>query len=534
MTFHISVCLYKERTCVDIEQGILSNRTRTLGHYQHDHSMVCCCCCSSSSSSSSRVGRRGSSRPAVLVVVDHHRRRGILVEQEECLYGRHVVSLLRRKHPRRGVVVVSCQQGDDSVQARIMAAKQYRRAKGEKEETTDAMAATYSPYAENVTASDTEAFLKAQQDVELVQENSAIDVTIERGFGEDWTRKSVERDDQIDQGRGSMGKNTGSGNSEEAATWLQTTSTQGAGIDTSIRAEEFTLEKEKRIREQEVVIERAKGIVAGTNRKLTQVDEYGIAQQFQDAELSIAKDKEEEQEKIRREKGDDTLHKPKVATWGVFPRPQNISKTYGGGRNIRPGQELESEEEASERKKRIDEALNQYRKAAGLDIDPVVEDGATRLYEQGQVLFDNGSIHGALEKFTEAADMVPLKSKIGGLANLQKAVCLDSLGRNDEAYPIYKSLRGHSAPGVAKNSKRMLFGFQAAKDLKVDTMRYNAGSVDQWRGYFDRATDGAWTVYKQSDDGAEQDEEEERTLALFATAVMLAPLVFVGILALSN
>ena len=80
----------------------------------------------------------------------------------------------------------------------------------------------------------------------------------------------------------------------------------------------------------------------------------------------------------------------------------------------------------------------------------------------------------------------------------------------------------------------MLFGFQAAKDLKVDTMRYNAGSVDQWRGYFDRATDGTWTVYKQSEDDAQEDEQEERTLALIATAVMLVPLIFVGILAISK
>jgi hypothetical protein len=31
-------------------------------------------------------------------------------------------------------------------------------------------------------------------------------------------------------------------------------------------------------------------------------------------------------------------YRPKVATWGVFPRPQNISEAFGGGRNIRPGQ----------------------------------------------------------------------------------------------------------------------------------------------------------------------------------------------------
>jgi hypothetical protein len=42
-------------------------------------------------------------------------------------------------------------------------------------------------------------------------------------------------------------------------------------------------------------------------------------------------------------------YKPKVTTWGVFPRPQNISQAYGGGRNIRPGQELETPEQKAQR-----------------------------------------------------------------------------------------------------------------------------------------------------------------------------------------
>lgn len=36
--------------------------------------------------------------------------------------------------------------------------------------------------------------------------------------------------------------------------------------------------------------------------------------------------------------GTESGYRPKVATWGVFPRPQNISEAFGGGRNIRPGQ----------------------------------------------------------------------------------------------------------------------------------------------------------------------------------------------------
>ena len=36
------------------------------------------------------------------------------------------------------------------------------------------------------------------------------------------------------------------------------------------------------------------------------------------------------------------VYQPRVNTWGVFPRPADISKAYGGGRDIRPGQELET------------------------------------------------------------------------------------------------------------------------------------------------------------------------------------------------
>ncbi len=42
-------------------------------------------------------------------------------------------------------------------------------------------------------------------------------------------------------------------------------------------------------------------------------------------------------------------YKPKVSTWGMFPRPNNISEAYGGGRTIRPGQELESAEQKAKR-----------------------------------------------------------------------------------------------------------------------------------------------------------------------------------------
>lgn len=435
----------------------------------------------------------------------------------------------------------------DPIQARLAAAKAYkqkqRRAQNDtqnetqneeqqpKEQQQQTISST--AFADGQSSADAQTFMQAQTDLQEARASGrpegTVEVTIERGFGVADTRSLQSKD---------------GGSSSSAASWLQTTSTQAEGISKNLRAEEFTVEKEKRIRAQDIVIERAKGIVEGTKRRATTMDEYGTAQMFQEAELSIAADKRAEDEEKRMAEmaemaemedgvGGERAHKPAVATWGVFPRPQNISKTYGGGRNIRPGQALETEAEEEARKQRVAAALAEYRKVAGLDIEPEVEDAAMELYEQGQALFEKGTLRAALEKYELACELVPLKSKVGGLASLQKAVCLDSLGRNEEAYSIYKRLRGHSAPGVAKNSKRMMFGFQAAKELKVDKMRaINDGSVDAWRGYFDRATDGTWAVYKRKEGEDEADAAEERRLVVLSLILLLgAPILTVALLA---
>lgn len=62
------------------------------------------------------------------------------------------------------------------------------------------------------------------------------------------------------------------------------------------------------------------------------------------------------------------LDQPKraqVSTWGMFPRPENISTAFGGGRNIRPGQELEPQALTDARAARVKEALARYKTQVG-------------------------------------------------------------------------------------------------------------------------------------------------------------------------
>jgi len=59
-----------------------------------------------------------------------------------------------------------------------------------------------------------------------------------------------------------------------------------------------------------------------------------------------------------------------------------------------------------------------------------------------------------------AEGMVGLRSRVGGIARLQKAIVLDSVGRSSEAKELYTALKGHPHGDLAKRARRLLFGFQ--------------------------------------------------------------------------
>lgn len=298
-----------------------------------------------------------------------------------------------------------------------------------------------------------------------------------------------------------------------------------------------------------------------------------------------------------------------VTTWGVFPRPKNISEAYGGGRNIRPGQALESDEQKAKREVSVRAcvggarartliivelgsvhssclpapsdcfrvghkapvvrplspplqaefaaAMAKYKQAAGLtEIDPAVVERAGRRYRAGEELMAAGRLSEALAVFNEVRrrrplaragagtgagrawrigsagsprarrpgappepgppcsqhpptlghactgeglhslthprthsthalthstthspthplirrqvrDAVPLKTRVGGLATLQAAICLDTLGDGASAQVLYRRLRGHPSGEVGRRARHLVFGFQVRVGVRV-------------------------------------------------------------------
>lgn len=79
----------------------------------------------------------------------------------------------------------------------------------------------------------------------------------------------------------------------------------------------------------------------------------------------------------------DATYKPSVGTWGVYQRPRDISKAYGGGRTLTPADSATSEEEQAKFDAQLQEKLAEFRRSAGIDVDPETEAHCQELTSEG-------------------------------------------------------------------------------------------------------------------------------------------------------
>jgi hypothetical protein len=59
------------------------------------------------------------------------------------------------------------------------------------------------------------------------------------------------------------------------------------------------------------------------------------------------------------------------------------------------------------------------------------------------LVWQAGQLAVAADVFAEIQELVVLKSSWGGRSRLQRALCLDSLARTDEAKELYQQIRNH-------------------------------------------------------------------------------------------
>jgi len=206
--------------------------------------------------------------------------------------------------------------------------------------------------------------------------------------------------------------------------------------------------------------------------------------------------------------------------------------------------------------------------AQGLVIDAAATAAAEAALAAGAEQMSAGRLEAALAQFGAAAAGVPLRSRLGGEASLQRAICLDSMVRTRPGgrSRARREAPTGAAPGRAARprprrctspssgtrrpasprkratcclaSRRALAaacpvharqaarrarrrGAQAMDNLKTHSMSYGVGSA--YDAYFARLS-GQWASYVAPDG-----EQRGGVDALLAAAIILAPILAVGV-----
>lgn len=230
---------------------------------------------------------------------------------------------------------------------------------------------------------------------------------------------------------------------------------------------------------------------------------------------------------IEEEKEDTSnIYKPKVSTWGVFPRPGNISKTFGGGRVIRPGDQLETAEDKAAKEKQTKELIAAYRKKMGLTIDAQTRLECEKALREGDSLMDSGKLQEALAYYEQIMKAVIFQSELHGLAALQWSICQDSLRRPNEARSMYEKLQSHPNVQVSKKARQFVFSFQA-----MDMMKVKSSSVSRKTGY-----ENYFDAFVEDKAKYSATEEDQNEIALVTEGLpyimfLLSPILLVFLVA---
>mmetsp|Transcript_19801 Transcript_19801/g.26112 ORF Transcript_19801/g.26112 Transcript_19801/m.26112 type:complete len:642 (-) Transcript_19801:295-2220(-) len=171
--------------------------------------------------------------------------------------------------------------------------------------------------------------------------------------------------------------------------------------------------------------------------------------------------------------------KPKVGTWGVFERPKDISKAYGGGRRIGVGGYQMSPEERQrkdeETRALLDEVLNGNSEEKRIEEEHAEE--IDRAVARASQLMRFGDRYGALEELGAVKDWLNPKSERGGRAYLEYGLVLEAAGNQEEALSVYRLLVSKcKLPKINKNAKALANGIEAFTSLNFNV----AEQQSQW------------------------------------------------------
>lgn len=166
----------------------------------------------------------------------------------------------------------------------------------------------------------------------------------------------------------------------------------------------------------------------------------------------------------------DQEYQPKVSTWGVFPRPKNISRQFGGGKKIAPGGVDLKSAESQARDKEIAEKIARYRKGVGTDLQTEQTHSAeiTAALTAAENHLNKSRPQTAITELEAVAPYVSDRSRRGGSVLLTLALGYEATGQRASAKALYERLKRSPYPEISSKAKQLLAGFAAMATLRIE------------------------------------------------------------------
>jgi hypothetical protein len=163
-------------------------------------------------------------------------------------------------------------------------------------------------------------------------------------------------------------------------------------------------------------------------------------------------------------------YRPGVSTWGVFPRPRNISQAFGGGRSIPLGGMRLNDESSQEREERLKSLLEHYRgKRTGSAETTEEKTALLAALESAERMLQAGDYQSAHERLATVAHIAKVRGEFGGKVLLQIALCKDALGLRDDARMLYERLQSSPEPDIRDSAKQLVFSFHASNWMRISS-----------------------------------------------------------------
>lgn len=160
------------------------------------------------------------------------------------------------------------------------------------------------------------------------------------------------------------------------------------------------------------------------------------------------------------------LYTPAVSTWGVFQRPRDISKAYGGGRAI-TREEMNRMDEEIERQQEESAGKTKQYLTASMKVE---EDNKVKIKEaldRGRGYMTLGNRNSAVQILESVRELVSWQSDFGGEVLLELGMALETVDRTDDSRQIYGKLASTSwSQKIRRQATGLISGLDITKQIR--------------------------------------------------------------------